>query len=385
MNRVYIIGVGMTRVGRHYDKTLKVLISDAALEALKDAGFPKIDAIYFSNAYAGIVDHQENIAPLIADSLGCHGIPAVRIECSCSSGGVAVHEGFKAIASGIHDVVLVIGAEKLSDLDQCSTTSTLTSSEDVSYESFQGLTIPGAYALMTRQYMQTFQVSEEDLAIWPVLMHEHAYHNPYAQIRRRITVRDVIESNPVADPIKLLDCFSAGDGAAAIVMASEKIAKGVRDRAVEVIGIGAATSALHMHERPDLTRLQGTVDAARQAYTMAKLTPKDIQVIELHDAFTITGIISLEDLGIVGKGEGVKFVAEGMTSKDGKVPTNLSGGLKARGHPVGATGIYQTAEVALQLRGEFPGLQAQNDPEVGLVHNVSGTGALTTVTILRKQ
>jgi acetyl-CoA C-acetyltransferase len=384
MRRVAIVGVGMSKFGELWDKSFRDIIAEAGLMALEDANMESkdIQALYGATMASGKLIGQEHIAPLIADQMGFKNIPATRVENACASGGTALREAYFAVASGAFDIVAVGGVEKMTDVSTSSATTALGGAGDQEWELFQGATFPALYALMARRHMYEFGTTEEQLAMVAVKNHENAYKNKFAQFHNLITVDDVLNSKLVADPLKLLDCSPITDGAAVVILAPLEIAKKYNDAPVEIVASAQASDRIALHDRETLTSLKATQIAAREAYRQAKLEPKDIQVCEVHDCFTIAEIMAIEDLGFFKKGEGGKATEEGQTKIGGKVAINTSGGLKGCGHPVGATGIKQAVEITWQLRGEAEG--RNTNAEIGMTHNVGGSGATAVVHIFKR-
>jgi len=384
MRRVTIVGVGMSKFGELWDKSFREIIAEAGLMALEDANMESkdIQALYGATMASGKLIGQEHIAPLIADQMGFKNIPATRVENACASGGTALREAYFAVASGAFDIVAVGGVEKMTDVSTSSATTALGGAGDQEWELFQGATFPALYALMARRHMYEFGTTEEQLAMVAVKNHENAYKNKFAQFHNLITVDDVLNSKLVADPLKLLDCSPITDGAAVAILAPLEIAKKYNDAPVEIVASAQASDRVALHDRETLTSLKATQIAAREAYKQAKLEPKDIQVCEVHDCFTIAEIMAIEDVGFFKKGEGGKATEEGQTKIGGKVAINTSGGLKGCGHPVGATGIKQAVEITWQLRGEAEG--RNTNAEIGMTHNVGGSGATAVVHIFRR-
>jgi acetyl-CoA C-acetyltransferase len=382
MNKVAIIGLGLTKFGELWDDSFSDLFVEAGSKAIIDAGIDgkDIDSIYMGNMSGGRFVNQEHIASLIADHAGLNPIPATRIEAACASGGLAVRQGVMAVASGMHDVVVVGGAEKMTDITTEKVTQTLVTAADQEWEAFLGMTFPGLYALMARRHMHEFGTTREQLAEVSVKNHSNAKHNPFAQFRFDVTVEKVLNSAMVADPLTLLDCSPITDGAACIVLTSEARAKEFSDSPVYITGSGQSTSTISLHDRDRLTVSDATINAAKMAYNSSKKEPKDIDVAEVHDCFTIAELLGIEGLGFCKIGMGGPFTSEGKTSIDGEIAVNTSGGLKAKGHPVGATGVAQVVEVALQLRRDAGKRQVNAD--VGLTHNVGGSGGTAAVHIL---
>lgn len=384
MRRVAVVGVGCTKFGELWDKSFRDLFIEAGIEALEDADLEgkEIEALYVGNMSAGRYIGQEHISALIADYSGLaeFNIPATRVEAADASGGLALREAYLAVASGLHDVVIAGGVEKVSDVGDAM--EILSCSADQEWEYFVGANLPALYALIARLHMERFGTTEEDLALIAVKNHRNAVKNPKAQFRGEISVKDVLNSPYVAEPLKLLDCASICDGASAVILASEDIAKKITDTPVYIKACCQASDYIALHSRKDLLTMTSVVKASRNAYKIAKIEPKDVQVAEVHDVFTIAEIIAYEDLGFCKKGEGAKLIREGETEIGGKIPVNTSGGLKACGHAVGATGIRQAVEIVLQLRGDADGRQV--DAETGLALNIGGTGATAVVTIFSR-
>jgi len=383
MRRVFIVGVGMTKVDRYYELGFKELIAEAALKAIDDTKGAEIESIVVGNMMSSSLFQQDSLGALAADAIGFRGAGALKVEAACGSGGHAVAVGYSLVASGLYDVVMVVGVEKMSDYPTSSVTKALAQAADAEYELIYGTSFVALNALVMRLYMMRHKVEREDLVYWPVRMHEYSAQNPYAQLRFRVKPEDVLKSPVIADPIRLLDSAPVGDGAAAVILASEDVARKLSDTPVEIVGVGLATDGLALSSREDLLYPLSVVKAAEKAYKMAKIEPKDVDVAEIHDAFTITALLALEGLGFSKFGESWRDVKEGRFAAGDKPSINLSGGLKARGHPVGATGVYQVAEVAMQLRGDFPGVKAAS-PSIGLTMNTGGVATMTSVILLRR-
>ncbi|HVL47265.1 MAG TPA: thiolase domain-containing protein [Candidatus Thermoplasmatota archaeon] len=386
MRDVAIIGQGMTKFGELWERSLRQLVTEAGLAAVKDAGVPgdRIDAMYVGSMSAGRFVGQEHVGALVVDEAGLahHHIPSTRIEAADASGGVALRQGYLAVASGDADVVVVGGVEKMTDVIDQEQTNTLATVLDQEWEAFFGATFPSVYALMAQRHAHKYGTTAAQLAAVSVKNHEHGAMNPNAAYPFAITKDAVLKSPMVADPLRMLDCAANLDGAAAVVLcAADKVAEFTRkDRAVKILASHQASDTLAMHDRASITELAATKHAAKRAYERARLTPADIDVAEVHDAFTIAEILAIEDLGFYAKGSGGAAAEKGLTSWKGEKPVNTSGGLKARGHPPGATGVAQAAEIVQQLRGEA-GKRQVADAEIGLAHNVGGSGGTAVVTI----
>jgi len=382
--KVAVIGVGITKFGEHWDKSLRDLAIEAGTKALEDAGIRgrDLDAIYLGNMSAGRFIGQEHIGALVSGELGLS-IPATRVEGACASGGLALRQAILSILSGQHDIVLAGGAEKMTDLMTTGVTLTLMGAGDQEWEAYYGVTFPSLYAMMARRHMYEFGTTREQMALVAVKNHRNACLNPIAQFQREIKVEDVLNAPLVADPLTLLDCSPITDGAAAVVLCKAELARKFTDTPVYIIASAQASDTLALHDRRSITTLDATVKAAREAYKQAGITAEDVDLAEVHDCFTIAEIIATEDLGFCKKGEGGKLVEEGQTEIGGKIPINTSGGLKAVGHPVGATGIKQAVEIVLQLRGEA-GKRQVDGAEIGLTHNVGGSGATAVIHIFKR-
>jgi len=382
--KVAVIGVGITKFGEHWDKSLRDLAIEAGTKALEDARIRgrDLDAIYLGNMSAGRFIGQEHIGALVSGELGLS-IPATRVEGACASGGLALRQAVLSILSGQHDIVLAGGAEKMTDLMTTGVTLTLMGAGDQEWEAYYGVTFPSLYAMMARRHMYEFGTTREQMALVAVKNHRNACLNPIAQFQKEIKVEDVLNAPLVADPLTLLDCSPITDGAAAVVLCKAELARKFTDTPVYIIASAQASDTLALHDRRSITTLDATVKAAREAYKQAGITAEDVDLAEVHDCFTIAEIIAAEDLGFCKKGEGGKLVEEGQTEIGGKIPINTSGGLKAVGHPVGATGIKQAVEIVLQLRGEA-GKRQVDGAEIGLTHNVGGSGATAVVHIFKR-
>ena len=374
----------MTAFGEHWEQGFRDLVVEAGLKAVKDAGISgdRIDAGFIGTMASGRLIGQEHIGALIADYMGLNPIPVTRVEGACASGSLALRQGIMAVASGMHDIVVVGGVEKMTDLGVNTVSDILGGAGDQEWELFLGATFPAIYALMARRHMADFGTTEEMMASVAVKNHKHGAKNKYAQFQKEITIDTVLKSKMVADPLKVFDCSPITDGAAGVVLAPMDIAQSFTKKPVEIIASAQASDAIALHSRETLSGLKAAQVAGKKAFEMAKLTPKDMQFAEIHDCFTIAEIMAIEDLGFFKKGEGGPASLAGKTAIGGEIPVNTSGGLKACGHPVGATGIKQAVECVWQLRGEAEGRQVK-DAHVGLSHNVGGSGATAVVHIYR--
>jgi acetyl-CoA C-acetyltransferase len=385
MRDVAVIGVGLTKFGELWDKSYRNLITEAGSKAIFDSGIEglEIDAMYVGSMSSGRFIGQEHIGALVADASGFSNlnIPSTRVEGACCSGGLAVREGYLSIASGLHDIVVVGGIEKMNDVGGYAATETLATAADQEWEAFFGATFPGIYAMIATRHMHEYGTTREQLAQVAVKNHANGSLNPFAQYQRKITLEQVLNASTVAYPLGLLDCSPVTDGSASIVLCSMDKAKKFTDKPIKIIASGQASDSLALHGRKDICTLDSTVVAAKKAYEQAQLSHKDIDIAEVHDCFTIAEICAIEDLGFVKKGEGGNAIADNITTIGGVIPINTSGGLKAKGHPVGATGVAQIVEIVLQLRGDAEKRQIK-DARIGLAHNVGGSGATCTVHIM---
>jgi len=372
----------MTPVTAGSGKSLAQLFLEAATEAIEDSGVDKIDSIYVGNMMSSFLQNQEHLGALMATALGKEGVPTYKVESACASGGVAANAGVKSVLSGLEEVVLVGAVEKMSGYTTPKVTSGLMMAEDKARVGATGITFVGLNAMIAREYMRKYNLPHEALAEFPVLCHENALNNPKAQFHKSITVEDVLKSPLVADPLRLYDCSAIGDGAAALVLTTSKRAKQFSDSPVKIAASTVASDTLSLYQRPDLTTFEASRKAAQRAYEAAGVKPKEIDLLEVHDAFSILGIMALEDLGFATKGSGSQLVKDGVCARDARLPTNTFGGLKARGHPVGASGMYEIAELALQLSNRAGKCQVP-EAHLGLAQSVGGIGSTVAVHILK--
>ncbi len=385
MRDVSIIGCGMTKFGRLDGKDLMDILVEASLKAIDDAGAGErdFDSVYVGNMLAGELSHQTAIASALVDRINLIPAATERIENGPASGGSAVKTGFLAVASGACDLVLVVGGEKMTEVDTGTISDLMSTLNHPAAEYAHGATMPAMAGLFTRLYMQRYGLTERHLAMVAVKNHANAMKNPYAQLHKSCTIEDAMNSAMVSDPLRLYYCCPISDGAAAIVLSTAEKAKEFASKPVKVIGFGHATDTHTLQEREEPTVLKSVKIAAQRAFKMAGLKPGEIDVAELHDAFEILEIAESEDIGFFKKGEGHLAVEKGITNIDGELPINPSGGLKAKGHPVGATGVAQIVELVLQLRGEA-GERQVKEPERALACNFGGFGNNTVVHILER-
>ncbi|HJJ55435.1 MAG TPA: thiolase domain-containing protein [Methanocorpusculum sp.] len=385
MNRdVAVIGAGISVFGERWSSSFRDLCTEAGIAAIEDANISgdQIDSIFVGSMSAGRFINQEHVGALIADYVGIGGeelhVPATRVEAACASGGLAFRQAVSAVASGMSDMVIAAGVEKMTDVSDA--TEILCSAADYEWESFAGATFPGLYAMIACDYMHKYGLTREQLAQVAVKNHYYGARNQFAQFQSEITVSTVINSPMVASPLRLFDCSPISDGSAAVVVCPLDMAKKYCDTPIKVLASAQAGDTIALHDRPDISRMGATVLAGNSAFKQAKIEHKDIDFMEVHDCFTIAEICAIEDLGFLPKGMAGKFTEEGETYIGGKLPVNTSGGLKACGHPVGATGIKQVWEVVQQLRGEA-GKRQVDGANIGLTQNVGGTGATVAVHI----
>jgi acetyl-CoA C-acetyltransferase len=383
---VAIIGVGMTKFGEFWSKGYRELITESGSKAIVDAGIDgkDIDAVYVGSMSPGRLIGQEHVGALVADYAGLVGVPATRVEAACSSGGLALHQAYLAIKSGLYDIVVVGGVEKMTDVSTEHATVALAGAADQEWEAFHGITFPGLYAMMARRHMIDYGTTEEQISLVAVKNHSNGKLNPYAQFQYDVTLEDVMNSSMVADPLRLLHCSPITDGAATVILANAAKAKKLSKNPIWIKGSALSTDTLSLHERKSITRVEASIAAGKKAYKMANVKPKDIDFAEVHDCFSIAEILAIESLGFCKIGEGGKLVEDGETWIKGRIPVNTSGGLKAKGHPVGATGIAQAIEATWQLRGQADKRQVKN-AKIGLTQNVGGSGATCTVHIFGKE
>ena len=385
MRSVSIIGAGLTRFGELWEKSFRELIAEAGIKALEQSGLEgkDIQAVYGGCMASGRFIGQEHIGALIVDQLGLNPIPSTRLEAACASGGVALRNAYLAVASGMYDVVAVGGVEKMTEISTEDAATALGGAGDQETELFHGASFPALYALIARRHMFEFGTTEQQMALCSVKNHANAVHNEFAQFQKEITVEDVMNSGYIASPLKLLDCSPISDGAAALILMSTEKAKKLSDKAVEIIASAQGSDSLALTGRKKLTEMNATITATKDAFKQANLQVKDIDFAKVHDCFSIAEILAIEDLGFFKKGEGGKAVEQGKTKLDGEIPINPSGGLKAVGHPVGATGVKQAVEAFWQLNG-LAGKRQVKDAKIGLTHNVGGSGATAVVHIYRR-
>lgn len=383
MRDVAVVGIGINKWGELWEKSFRDIYVEAALAAINDAGVDHLDSMIIGCMSGGLFVGQEHLGSLMADYLGQKHLAASRVESACASGGLAFRHAFIEVASGISDIVMAAGVEKMTDVSGDGATYALATAADQEYEVFHGATFPGLYALMATAHMHKYGTTRDMLSAVAVKNHFNGSMNPFAQYPFKVTKEEVNDSVMVASPLRILDCSPITDGAAAVILTTVDIAKKLGKPIIKVIGSGHATDSIALHQRPDITTLKATTVAAEKAFKMANKKITDINFAEVHDCFTIAEIIVTESLGIFPAGKGGEAALKGETGLEGKFPINTSGGLKSKGHPVGATGVAQIIEVVKQLRGTAEnGRQLKKQPKIGMAQNMGGTGGSTLVHIL---
>jgi acetyl-CoA C-acetyltransferase len=380
MRNVAILGIGQTKVDEHWNRSLREIGGEAAFLAMQDAGVGKVDALYVGNMLSPTISGQNQLGAFLADWIGLWKQESVKVEAACGSGAAAFRSALTAVASGDVESALVVGVEKMTDKAGRDVTAALATAADADYELEQGVSFVGLNALVMRRYMHEFGWKHEDFAPFSINAHANAMHNPFARLHEKVTVERFEKSPMVATPINLLDASPVGDGAAAAVIVPAEKATGRRK--IVVAASAAATDSIAVHSRRDPLFLQAAYLSSKRAYDMAGITPDDIDLFELHDAFTIMAALSLEASGFAERGQGVRLGLENAIGPQGRLPVCTRGGLKARGHPVGATGMYQIVEIVQQLRGECGETQV-NGAKIGMAQNIGGSGATILTHILR--
>lgn len=383
MRPVAIVGIGKTPFGAFADRDLRSLAVEAIEKALADAHVEKhaVEAFYLGNFAGPAFVGQNHLAPYVASAAGLGAIPCTRFEAACASSGSAFFHAVTSVAAGLYDVVLVAGVEKMTSQPTPKVAEILASAGDWSGEIRAGATFPALFAMIARRHMHQYGTRREHLAAVAVKNHANGAKNPDAHLRKVITMEQALAGKPVAEPLTVYDCSLISDGAAAVVLAPWERAGAFTRKPVRVLGIAQTSDRLALEEKPDITTFAAVVEAGRKAYRMAGVTAKEIELAELHDCFTIAEIIASEDLGFCQKGEGGPYCLEGRSCLNGERPINTSGGLKSKGHPVGATGVAQICDLVLQMRGEAGERQVKRH-SIGLAQNLGGSGATCVVTIL---
>jgi len=384
MTKVRVAGAGITEFGSHPERTSRDLFAEAGVDAIEDAGVARedVEGVYYGNFMGELSEHQGHQGPLAAEALGVQA-PATRYESACASSGVALRQAVRDVRNGEADVLVAGGTERMTNLSTAESTEALAIAADELYEVRAGVTFPGAYAMMATAYFDQYGGTREDLAHIAVKNHANAVGNDRAQYQREITVADALDSPAVADPLHLYDACPVTDGASAVVLVSETYAEdhGL-DAGVAITGTGQGGDRMALQDRENVAASPAATEAAEEAYADAGVTAADVDVAEVHDCFTIAEVLALESLGFFERGEGIAAAREGKTTRDGDLPVNLSGGLKAKGHPVGATGTSQVAELTKLLRGDHVNSEHVPSARVGVAHNAGGTVASAVVHVL---
>ncbi|HEX6036343.1 MAG TPA: thiolase domain-containing protein [Anaerolineales bacterium] len=385
MRQVAILGIGQTKIDEHWDLSLREIGGNAAFAAMQDAGVDKVDALFVGNMLSPLVSGQNQLGTFFSDWIGLWSQESVKVEAACASGAAALRAGLMAVASGDIETALVVGVEKMTDKAGHDVTAALATAADADYEVEQGVSFVGLNALIMRRYMYEYGWKHADFAPFSINAHANAIHNPFARLHQKITVDQFEKSAMVATPVNLLDASPTGDGAAAVVIVpAEKVISLNGKPRITIAGSASATDTIAVHSRKDPLFLSAAYQSAKRAYEMAKVGPEDIDVFELHDAFSIMSALSLEACGFAEHGKGVRLGLDNEISPTGRVPICTRGGLKARGHPVGATGMYQIVEVVQQLRGECNGTQVDG-AKIGMAQNIGGSGATILTHILKAE
>lgn len=383
MRKAAILGIGQIKVDEHWDLSLRELGGNAAFAAMQDAGLEKVDALFVGNMLSPLVSGQNQLGAFYSDWIGMWEQEAVKVEAACGSGAAALRAGLMAVAAGEVESALIVGVEKMTDKAGHDVTAALATAADADYEVEQGISFVGINALVMRRYMHEFGWKHEDFAPFSINAHANAVHNPFARLHEKISVEKFEKSSMVATPINLLDASPIGDGAAAaIIVPAERVASLKGKPRITIEGSAAATDSIAVHSRQDPLFLSAAYLSSKKAYEMANVEPKDIDVFELHDAFSIMSALSLEACGFAERGQGVRLGLDNEIGVTGRVPVCTRGGLKARGHPVGATGMYQIVEVVQQLRGECDKTQVDG-ARIGMAQNIGGSGATILTHILK--
>lgn len=383
MREVAVIGIGQTQIEEHWEKSLKEMAGDAAIAAMIDAKRESVDAVFVGNMMSGSLNHQLHLGALIADWIGMRFTESFRVESACSSGAAAFRTGLWAVASGEIDCALVVGVEKMTDSPMSETTAALATAADAEYEAGQGLSFVALNALIMKRYMHEYGWGKTDFAPFSMNAHANAVNNPNARFHEGLTLEQYEKSAMICPPINLMDASPVGDGAAAAILVPlDQVNRNDRPMIV-VAGSGSATDTLAIHNRPDSLWLTAAESSSKTAYAQAGVSPKDIDLFELHDAFSIMAALSLEACGFAERGRGPQLALDGEILPTGRIPIATRGGLKARGHPVGATGMYQITEVVQQLRGEA-GKNQIDGAKIGMTQNIGGSGSNIVAHILKR-
>jgi len=380
MRHVGIVGIGQTPVGTWVDRTLSDLAVASLRSAMQDAGADSVQALYIGNMLSGQLQRQENLGALIADAAGLRGMPSVKIEAGCAAGGAALHMGVLAVAAGVYDTVAVIGVEKMAGYPVGDVLAALATAGALD-EAAHGLTCAGLNALIMRRYMYEYSWRHDDFAAFSINAHRNAVTNSNAMFRRPLTLEEYRTARLIADPLTLLDSSPICDGAAAVILCSADAARHFRHKPVRITASAVATDTVALHDRSDILWPRAVYASAKAAYGQAGRSPQDIDLFELHDAFSITAALSLEASGFAEKGAGVRLAQDGAIALEGSIPICTFGGLKARGHPVGASGLYQAVEAVMQLRADAGNNQVEG-ARIAMIQSIAGSGSFVATHIL---
>lgn len=386
MREIAILGIGQTAVTENWEQSIREIAGQAVFSALEDASLARVEGLYIGNMLSGMLNKQEQLGSLVADWVGLQGIEAFKVEAACGSGSSALRMAIMAVASGEIDSAIAAGVEKMTETKGSETTAALATAADADYEIIHGLSFVAINALVMQRYLHEYGWKHTDFAPFSINAHANAVHNPYARLREAISEKDYQKARMIAEPINLLDASPTGDGAAAVVIVPAELARRMQPGRplITIAGSAIATDHLAVHDRKEPTWLSAAEKSAKAAYAQAGVTPHDIDLFELHDAFSIMAALSLEACGFAERGQGPRLGLDGEISIHGRIPIATRGGLKARGHPVGATGIYQIVEVVQQLRGEAGATQVEG-ARIGMAQNIGGSGATIITHILKKQ
>ncbi len=383
MREVAILGIGQVPVDEHWDRPLVDLAGEAVFSALEDSGLDRVEGLYVGNMMAGQLSKQTHLGALIADWIGMRGIEAMTVEAACGSGALALRSAMMAVGSGLMTSALAVGVEKMTDTSPTETTAALATAASADWESVHGVTFVSLNALIMRRYMHEYGWQHKDFAPFSMNAHANGANNPYARFQSPISLENYLKAPMISDPINLMDASPIGDGAAAAVVVPAELLRNTKETPIITIaGSAVATDSLAVHDRHDPIWLAAAEKSAKTAYEQAVITPEQVDFFEIHDAFSIMSALSLEACGFAERGQGPRLAQEGEIQLDGRIPITTLGGLKARGHPVGATGMYQIVEAVLQLRGQAGDSQIDG-ARVGMTQNIGGSGATIVTHILR--
>jgi acetyl-CoA acetyltransferase len=377
---VYIVAHSLVPGGRHYEKGLKELFAEAFLKVLDQVGNSNLGAVYVANAFSEVLQDQSVLGAFLSDYVGLRRTPAIRIESGDGSSGVAILEAYNMVKAGVYDCVAVVGVEKMHDVTSIKLNKALATITDYEYEGFFGITPAAQAAMAMREYMLKYGYDYEDLASWPIKMHERGSKNPYAYMRKQATLKDVLESEVIADPLRLYDAAPAVDGSAAVVLCNKPLKS---DAVVRIDGIGIGAYGTYMGQRDTLTELLSVKDAVNMALRMAHSSIGDVNLVEVHDTYSILGILALESMGFVRPGETPRLLSTGALDAGNKLVVNASGGLKSMGFPGGASGMYEIVSMVMELTNQKP-FDSLGNAGLGVVQDMAGFDLVSTAIVLRR-